>query len=121
MIKNQLKNIGIILSYLILFLLFFVFKINWTCPIKHLLHINCPGCGLTRSIRALLKLNIIESLKYNILGIPIVIFVILSTILILRDIIKNENKTLNRIGLFIKKYYIFLILIVVIVGIVNNI
>ena len=35
------------------------------CPIKVFLHIDCPGCGLTRATIALLKGDISKSLHYN--------------------------------------------------------
>jgi hypothetical protein len=46
------------------------------CVFRRFLGIRCPGCGLTRSCMAILKLNFIESLQYNILGIPLAIMVI---------------------------------------------
>lgn len=119
--KNKINKIIILLSYLIIFLLFFVFKVKWDCPFKKFLHIACPGCGLTRAIRNLLSFKIIESIRINILGIPIVILVLLSIILIIKDLIKKENKFIENTNKIIKKYYIFIIIILVIVAIINNI
>jgi len=34
-----------------------------TCPSRYFLHFDCPGCGLQRSIVALLNGNIAESLR----------------------------------------------------------
>jgi len=34
-----------------------------TCPSKHFLHIDCPGCGMQRSIVALLEGNFTESIR----------------------------------------------------------
>jgi hypothetical protein len=34
-----------------------------TCPSKHFFHIDCPGCGLQRSIIDLLEGNLVESFK----------------------------------------------------------
>jgi hypothetical protein len=43
------------------------------CLWRTLLHIPCPGCGLTRSIKALWHGELIQSFRYHPLGIPIVI------------------------------------------------
>lgn len=42
------------------------------CIFYNIFGIPCPGCGLTRSVMALLHGNIAESVAYNILGIPII-------------------------------------------------
>jgi hypothetical protein len=34
-----------------------------TCPSKHLLHFDCPGCGLQRSIIALIEGDLSQSLR----------------------------------------------------------
>ncbi|MDR0412995.1 MAG: DUF2752 domain-containing protein [Dysgonamonadaceae bacterium] len=41
------------------------------CPVKHFLHIDCPGCGMQRSIVALLEGNFRESLLFYPATIPI--------------------------------------------------
>ena len=38
------------------------------CPIAEYLHIPCPGCGMTRSVLALLQLDFAGMLRYNALG-----------------------------------------------------
>jgi hypothetical protein len=43
-----------------------------TCPSKKFLHIECPGCGLQRSVVALLKGDFAESLKLYPATIPII-------------------------------------------------
>ena len=47
------------------------------CPIHRFLHIYCPGCGCTRSLEALLKMDILSSLYYN----PMVIITFIVAIL----------------------------------------
>jgi hypothetical protein len=37
------------------------------CPIHHYLHILCPGCGATRALAALLRGDLVEALRVNIL------------------------------------------------------
>ena len=43
-----------------------------TCPSKYFFHIDCPGCGLQRSILALLEGDIIKSLSLYPATIPII-------------------------------------------------
>lgn len=51
----------IVLVYSVFMQLFF----GAMCPFKVFLHVDCPGCGLTRATIALLKGDIHESLHYN--------------------------------------------------------
>ncbi len=78
-----------------------------TCPFFLIFKIPCPGCGLTRSIIQIFKLDFIGSLQYNILGIPL--FIMLGTYFIIKfycyitkndyliikikEIIKHKEKT----------------------------
>ena len=62
------------------------------CLIYNLFHIPCPACGLTRAYFALLNGDVLLSLKYNILAIPIMVFFILYFIFSFIDDIKNTNK-----------------------------
>ena len=41
------------------------------CPVKHFFHIDCPGCGLQRSILSLLEGDLGESLSLYPATIPI--------------------------------------------------
>lgn len=52
------------------------------CPFFNIFKVPCPGCGLTRSIICLFKGNFLESIQYNILGFPILIFCCIYIILI---------------------------------------
>ena len=86
------------------------------CPFFSLLHIPCPGCGLTRSIISFVKLDIINSLKYNILGIPFVIFSFIYTLAFLfkKDTLIDEFLEKNK-----KIIIILCIILFVIVEILN--
>jgi hypothetical protein len=50
----------------------------YVCPVKLLLHIPCPGCGLTRGFIAILHLRFIDAFNDNALSIPI--FLVLGSI-----------------------------------------
>jgi hypothetical protein len=68
--------------------------INWLehhlfiCFFKSHFGIECPGCGMQRSLIALLKGNLVESLHYHVALIPFIITIIL---LIVQLNIKHVN------------------------------
>ena len=103
-----------------IFLLLILFGFKFSCPIKKIFHISCPGCGLTRSITSLLHLNILDSLYNNILGIPLFLFLITCYVLIGIDIIKKRNFLTSFLNKF-TKYYFIIIILVIITFILNNI
>jgi hypothetical protein len=53
---------------------------NWVeahqlvCPVKKYVHIDCPGCGLQRSFVALLKGDILLSIHYHPVTVPLLLF-----------------------------------------------
>lgn len=61
-------------------MLIFLNIVNWlethqlTCLFKYAFHFDCPGCGLQRSAIALLRGNVLQSLKYYPALIPILLF-----------------------------------------------
>lgn len=68
--------------------------INWleqhlfSCFFKSQFNIECPGCGMQRSLIALLKGNVLESFHYHIALIPFMMTIIL---LIIQLIIKHKH------------------------------
>ncbi len=70
---------------------------------------------------ALLKLDIIQSLKYNILTIPLLVFAIFVTYLIIYDIIKKQNCWFTKMTDFLKKQQIFIYVLVLLATLINNI
>ena len=60
------------------------------CLIRNRFHIYCPGCGGTRAVEALLRLQLEQSLYYN----PVVILLIIVTvcIVIIRFIESKSGK-----------------------------
>jgi hypothetical protein len=67
-------------------ILFFVYKEDIfalvsllpTCFIYSKLHLYCPACGNTRGVTSLLEGDILDSLRYNITPVIILLFVIMA-------------------------------------------
>lgn len=107
------KKVLLFLLILLVFGILVVFVFDVNCMFKSIIGIPCPGCGLTRGFRALFHGNIIEAEKYNILTIPIFIFLIVLGILMLIDIIKKTNKTTELLQILAKHYKLLIIIVIV--------
>lgn len=119
--KNRIINIVILLIITILFIVLFVLRIEVPCMFKSILGISCPGCGMTRAIGEIFKLNLLGAIKYNIFSVFMFVFILLSCVFILIDIFKNSNKYLTFINKTLNKYWYIFILILVVMFIINNI
>lgn len=114
------KRLIIFFILISFFLLIILLKFNIPCILKELFSISCPGCGLTRSIFALLNFSLGKSLYYNILGLPLFLVLFITYILIVVDIIKKENY-LTSFWLFISSHYKIVIFLIILTFIINNI
>ena len=61
------------------------------CILKRTTTFPCPSCGSTRSVISLIKGDIIQSLKWNPIGIIIVLFLVICPLWILTDSITKKN------------------------------
>jgi hypothetical protein len=82
----------------------------FSCPFKKYLHIECPGCGMQRSIIFLLKGNIASSINIYPAILPIVVLIVI-LLLHLKFHFKNGAKTLKYLHIctviIIVLFYIF--------------
>ncbi|MBQ3040390.1 MAG: DUF2752 domain-containing protein [Clostridia bacterium] len=62
-IVNSLAVVGVI-AFVILSSI--AMELDMKCTLVEKLHLYCPGCGGTRALYSLLRLDIISSLRYNI-------------------------------------------------------
>lgn len=118
---KRLTNILILLFGVLFVFLVTSGIVKLDCIFKSIFNISCPGCGLTRSFRAILNLDFYSAFKYNILGIPLFIIGILTGISLIMDIFKNSNRTINYVLSFFNKYSIPIIILIIITTIINNI
>ena len=63
-IKNKIKTIGLIF-FLSCINFIALLKMNYKCPWKSLLNIDCAGCGGTRMFIAILNLEFYQAFRYN--------------------------------------------------------
>jgi hypothetical protein len=109
-----MKNMLLIFIIIGIALIFNVFNIRF-CPFFNLFNIPCACCGMTRAAKLILEGKIIESFKYNILALPLLITIIIYFILY----VINRGK----LNIFVtkNKYLIIIIsfLIMVITWIIN--
>lgn len=102
-----MKNLKIILIVLGLAFILNIFNIRF-CPFFNIFNIPCPSCGLTRAFKLIMQFKFIESLKYNLLALPFVIFAFIYIILLI-------TKRIDLLYSFINNYKKTLIIIVIII------
>ena len=114
------KNKQILFAFLLLFIfgLLVVFVLDVNCVFKSIFGLPCPGCGLTRGFRSLFSGDIIKAESYNILTIPIFLFLIFIFILFIVDLVTHNN-CVERVLKQISNHYVLIIIIVLISWITN--
>lgn len=117
--NNRLKKILILVLCLILGILMLFDFISIPCLFKTIFKIPCPGCGMTRAFKCIIDLDFIEAFNFNILSIPLFIFLIFMFVAIIIDIIKDSKILENKIIKILDKYWIIAIIFVIASLIVN--
>ena len=113
--KKLLVFISLVLTYI---LLGSVFHIYIFCPINEFTGLHCPGCGITRMLLSILKLDFYQAFRYNpvlFVMFPFFIFLLIDEII---SEFKNKKSILKKIP---NKYYYIFIFILILYGILRNI
>lgn len=118
--NNRMKNIYILII-LIMFLLI-VEIVPVTCLFKQVTGIYCPTCGMTRAFHSIIFLDFIKAFSYNILSTPLFLFIVISSFILVYEIITNKFNYIPRLlKILSNKYVIFVILFLLIISfIINN-
>lgn len=118
MIKHsKMKLILILISFLIIyFILNELLDVGIPCLFYEITGYYCPGCGITRLLFSLLKLDFYQAFRYN----PLIFILIIITGIYW--LVKFILKKFMNISIEIPNYvYYILLIIVIIFGILRNI
>lgn len=88
-----MKNEKIVIAAIAVAVFFFVCYNGFDCIFLKYFNIICPGCGMTRAVRSLLRLDIKEAFMYH----PMVFSMPLILLYILRNGRVFANKIVNGI------------------------
>ena len=120
--KSILKVIiSLIVLSFILIIYFFINKkydVGIPCPIHYLTSLYCPGCGITRMIFYLLKLDFYSAFRSNMLLFILLPFFVFYTIEGIVSYIKGNTPLVDKIS---NKVWIPLIVVFILFGILRNI
>jgi hypothetical protein len=81
------------------------------CSFYELTHLYCPGCGGTRALESLFKLDFISSLKYNAILLPgILLFIYYDARIFKAAYLVDDEYILNNKFIPVLVYTIFIVL-----------
>ena len=105
--------------FIIIEMIFFItiYFYSIPCLFKSIFKISCPMCGITRTIKCIINLDFSNIYTYNVLALPLILFIIVLNIYLIYDIICNTNKLFE----LLQKYYKLILLILFVNFILNNI
>ena len=112
------KIILLVFIFIIYFILVFKFNIYIPCLFHKITNLYCPGCGVTRMIISLLKGNLYQAFRYNMLIFiltPFLMFFIFDHIISRK---KQRDALYEKIP---NSIWYILIIVLVIFGIIRNI
>ena len=114
---SKMKLILILISFLIIyFILSELLDVGIPCLFYEITGYYCPGCGITRLLFSLLKLDFYQAFRYN----PLIFILIIITGIYW--LVKFILKKFMNISIEIPNYvYYILLVIVIIFGILRNI
>ncbi|MBQ9181658.1 MAG: DUF2752 domain-containing protein [Bacilli bacterium] len=111
-----------ILIFLIILVLYLVlgsaFNIYIGCPIHDITGFHCPGCGLTRMLLSILKLDFYQAYRYNpllFITLPFIIFLYFNN---LYCKLYNKKSIIKKIPNW---FWYIILFIVILYGIMRNI
>ena len=117
--KNKQYKLLLFFGLLVMYYIFALNNITIPCLFNKITNLYCPGCGVTRMLLSISKLNFYQAFRYNQLVFIFLPFILLLLIDFLLKWLKNQN---NYIYLRINnKVWVVLLIIVLVFGILRNI
>lgn len=109
------KKLILILLGLIILLLYLIigskFHIFIECPIYKHFHVYCPGCGLTRMLLSILKLDLYQAFRYNPLVFIMTPFIIFFAVEKMYSEYKNKKSIYKSVPNYI--WYVVIVILIV--------
>ncbi|NMB34890.1 MAG: DUF2752 domain-containing protein [Firmicutes bacterium] len=102
-------------------LFFFIIGERYCCPFKFFTGIPCPGCGLTRAFKSILKFNLAEAIRLNILSPIIFLWFSITFFALIYDMVFNTDYIDKIIYIKLNAYHYIGIILLVLLSLYFNI
>ena len=119
--RHTLHSLGVgFVFFAFLYAFTNIFSVS-LCPLNNLFGISCFGCGLTRGFIAVLNLDPVSALQFNVLSIPLFFSIFMYCLLAIIDFIFNKDTIYIIEKQLSKKYmYPIYVIILITVTVLNN-
>lgn len=123
MVKKRITKIVLLTVFLLLtgLLAAIIFKkisFGVPCIFYELTKLKCPGCGNTRAVIAMLELDLKQSLSYNLMALPEIMFIFYVYIVCAKSYVRSGY---FRYTADVKAFDIICLAVFILWGIVRNI
>lgn len=110
--NNKKSKFLLLITGILIIIFVYNYNIKIPCIFFELTHLYCPGCGITRALKSIIKLDFYQAFRYNML------VTLLSPIFLLYILNKYFSKQKKKIPNFI--WYLILF-ITILFGVLRNI
>lgn len=119
--KERLFSLFVIFTPIIQTIAYLLHLPTWKCPLKAATSLDCPGCGLTRSVSSLVHLEFTKAFHYNLFVLPLLLGWIVFTIGFFLPH-RQKEQFLKQLGAFERKtgFGIFFFILLATYGILRN-
>ena len=93
------------------------YNIGIPCAVNKVFGIYCPGCGLTRALGAMLRLDFIQAFKYNVFSLVLIPLIAIVFVTFIWEYIFDRSSFISKIPV---AFWIILLGSFFIYGIVRN-
>ena len=108
------RRLTVLISIILLvfgILVVFVFDVD--CVFKSTIGVPCPGCGLTRGFRELLSGHLLKAEGYNVLTIPIFLFLLMFFVLLIYDLFFRKGTVSLFFTKIVNNYKVILFIVLI--------